>query len=45
MLVAKGGFVGRTCALAKLNDSSGGKKSKRRSKEERKGMVETFVKR
>ncbi|KAL8193144.1 hypothetical protein R6Q57_027048 [Mikania cordata] len=45
MQVAKGGFVGKTCALAKLNDSAGGKRSKRRSKEERKGMVETFVKR
>ncbi|KAJ0704882.1 hypothetical protein HanPI659440_Chr14g0567421 [Helianthus annuus] len=45
MQVSKVGCVGRTCVLAKLNDSSGGKKSKRRSKEERKEMVETFVKR
>ncbi|KAL8247545.1 hypothetical protein R6Q59_008761 [Mikania micrantha] len=45
MQVTNGGFVGKTCALAKLNDSAGGKRSKRRSKEERKGMVETFVKR
>ncbi|KAI7749837.1 hypothetical protein M8C21_027502 [Ambrosia artemisiifolia] len=45
MQVTKVGCVGKTCALAKLNDSSGGKKSKRRSKEERKEMVETFVKR
>lgn len=45
MHVSKGGCVGKTCTIAKLNDSSGGKKSKRRSKEERKGMVETFVKR
>nr|XP_043634110.1 uncharacterized protein LOC122605267 [Erigeron canadensis] len=33
------------CISAKLNDSSGGKKSKRRSKDERKSMVETFIKR
>ncbi|XP_076946821.1 uncharacterized protein LOC143618509 isoform X2 [Bidens hawaiensis] len=45
MQVSKVGCVGKTYALAKLNDSSGGKKSKRRSKEERKEMVETFVKR
>ncbi|MFS8012368.1 hypothetical protein Hanom_Chr14g01319961 [Helianthus anomalus] len=45
MQVSKVCCVGRTCVLAKLNDSSGGKKSKRRSKEERKEMVETFVKR
>ncbi|PWA78968.1 hypothetical protein CTI12_AA210330 [Artemisia annua] len=44
MQVSKVGCVGKTYALAKLNDSAGGKKSKRRSKEERKGMVETFVK-
>nr|GEX98340.1 phosphoglucan phosphatase DSP4, amyloplastic [Tanacetum cinerariifolium] len=42
--VTKAGGVGKTFALAKLNDSAGGKRSKRRSKEERKGMVETFVK-
>lgn len=45
MQVTKIGCVGKTFALAKHNDSSGGKKSKRRSKEERKGMVETFIKR
>ncbi|KVI09672.1 uncharacterized protein LOC112511853 isoform X2 [Cynara cardunculus var. scolymus] len=45
MQVTKGGCVGKTFALAKLNDSTGGKKSKRRSKLERKGMVETFIKR
>ncbi|KAK9061310.1 hypothetical protein SSX86_018490 [Deinandra increscens subsp. villosa] len=44
MQVARGSCVGKTYALAKLNDSSGGKRSKRRSKEERKGMVETFIK-
>ncbi|GJS83585.1 phosphoglucan phosphatase DSP4, amyloplastic [Tanacetum coccineum] len=42
--VTKAGGIGKTFALAKLNDSAGGKRSKRRSKEERKGMVETFVK-
>lgn len=45
MQVTKGGCVGKTFALAKINDSTGGKKSKRRSKEERKGMVETFIRR
>lgn len=45
MQVTKGGCVGQTFALAKSNGSSGGKRSKRRSKEERKGMVETFIKR
>ncbi|KAL4576791.1 hypothetical protein LXL04_012890 [Taraxacum kok-saghyz] len=45
MQVTKGGCIGQTFALAKTNDSSGGKRSKRRSKEERKGMVETFIKR
>lgn len=34
-----------TYANAKLNDSSGGKKSKRRSKDERKQMVQTFIQR
>ncbi|KAM0019479.1 hypothetical protein Hdeb2414_s0025g00656381 [Helianthus debilis subsp. tardiflorus] len=44
---ARGGWLGQTFALAKHHDSFDGKKSGgiRRSKEERKGMVETFIKR
>ncbi|XP_071732938.1 uncharacterized protein [Rutidosis leptorrhynchoides] len=46
MHVARGGWLGQTYALAKYDDSFEGKKSGiRRSKEERKGMVETFIKR
>ncbi|CAH1438085.1 unnamed protein product [Lactuca virosa] len=45
MQVIKGGCIGQTFALAKSNDSAGGKRSKRRSKEERKEMVEAFIKR
>lgn len=42
----RGGWVGQTFALAKVNGSnSGGRKSRiRRSKEERKEMVESFIK-
>lgn len=44
--MARGGWLGQTFALAKYGDSFDGKKSGiRRSKEERKGMVETFIKR
>ncbi|XP_024989580.1 uncharacterized protein LOC112524139 isoform X2 [Cynara cardunculus var. scolymus] len=46
MHVARGGWLGQTFALAKFDDSFEGKKSGiRRSKEERKGMVETFIRR
>ncbi|KAI3695938.1 hypothetical protein L1987_78944 [Smallanthus sonchifolius] len=46
MHAARGGWLGQTYALAKFDDSFEGKKSGiRRSKEERKGMVETFIKR
>ncbi|XP_023773113.1 uncharacterized protein LOC111921761 [Lactuca sativa] len=45
MQVIKGGLLGQTFALAKSNDSAGGKRSRRRSKEERKEMVEAFIKR
>ncbi|KAM7463843.1 hypothetical protein LguiA_031964 [Lonicera macranthoides] len=44
MHVTKGGWVGQTFALAKLNDSGGKKTRIRRSKEERKTMVESFIK-
>ncbi|XP_071734614.1 uncharacterized protein [Rutidosis leptorrhynchoides] len=41
-----GGYcAGKTITYANLNDSSGAKKSKRRSKEERKQMVQTFIQR
>ncbi|XP_031380646.1 uncharacterized protein LOC116195535 [Punica granatum] len=47
MHTLKGGWVGQTFALAKCNESSsdsGGKKSRiRRSKEERKAMVQSFI--
>ncbi|KAI7732819.1 hypothetical protein M8C21_010672 [Ambrosia artemisiifolia] len=46
MHAARGGWLGQTFALAKHDDSFDGKKSGiRRSKEERKGMIETFIKR
>lgn len=44
MHATKGGWVGQTFALAKLNDSGGKKTRIRRSKEERKTMVESFIK-
>ncbi|GAB4836336.1 hypothetical protein Ancab_001251 [Ancistrocladus abbreviatus] len=40
----KGGWVGQTFALATCNDSGRKKSRIRRSKEERKAMVETFIK-
>ncbi|MED6108874.1 hypothetical protein PIB30_028337 [Stylosanthes scabra] len=40
----KVGWVGQTFALAKRNESDGRKSRIRRSKEERKAMVETFIK-
>ncbi|KAL8242149.1 hypothetical protein R6Q59_012451 [Mikania micrantha] len=46
MHVARGGWLGQTYALAKFDDSFEGKNSGiRRSKEERKGMIENFIKR
>ncbi|KAL5723516.1 hypothetical protein ACHQM5_006908 [Ranunculus cassubicifolius] len=45
MYAIKGGWVGQTFALAKSNDSGGKKTRIRRSKEDRKAMVESFVKR
>lgn len=44
MHAIKGGWVGQTFALAKCNESEGKKSRIRRSKEERKTMVESFVK-
>lgn len=44
MHAIKGGWVGQTFALAKCNESEGKKSRIRRSKEERKAMVESFVK-
>lgn len=44
MLAVKGGWVGQTFALASASDSGGKKSRIRRSKEERKTMVETFIK-
>lgn len=44
MHTIKGGWVGQTFALATCNDSGGRKTRIRRSKEERKSMVETFIK-
>ncbi|XP_059628391.1 uncharacterized protein LOC132271127 [Cornus florida] len=44
MHAIKGGWVGQTFALAKPNDSGGRKSRIRRSKEERKAMVESFIK-
>lgn len=44
MHAIKGGWVGQTFALAKNNESDGRKSRIRRSKEERKEMVESFIK-
>ncbi|XP_052198483.1 uncharacterized protein LOC127805760 [Diospyros lotus] len=44
MHAIKGGWVGPTFALAKCNDSEGKKSRIRRSKEQRKAMVESFIK-
>ncbi|CAL1374146.1 unnamed protein product [Linum trigynum] len=44
MHAIKGGWVGQTFALSKSNESGGRKSRIRRSKEERKGMVELFIK-
>lgn len=44
MHAIKGGWVGQTFALAKSIDSGGKKSRIRRSKEERKGMIESFIK-
>ncbi|XP_058077896.1 uncharacterized protein LOC131226175 isoform X2 [Magnolia sinica] len=44
MQAVKASWVGQTFALAKCNDSQGKKTRTRRSKEERKTMVETFIK-
>ncbi|KAG6669742.1 hypothetical protein CIPAW_01G264600 [Carya illinoinensis] len=44
MYAVKGGWVGQTFALARKNDSEGRKSRIRRSKEERKAMVESFIK-
>ncbi|KAI4352649.1 hypothetical protein L6164_006880 [Bauhinia variegata] len=44
MHAIKGGWVGQTFALAKHNESEGRKSRIRRSKEERKEMVESFIK-
>ncbi|CAN4115008.1 unnamed protein product [Withania somnifera] len=44
MQTIKGGWVGQTFALATYNDSGSRKTRIRRSKEERKSMVETFIK-
>ncbi|XP_022765504.1 uncharacterized protein LOC111310371 isoform X2 [Durio zibethinus] len=43
MHAIKGGWVGQTFALAKCNESGGKKSRIRRSKEERKAMVESFI--
>lgn len=45
MYVVRGSWVGQTFALATSNDSGGKKSRIRRSKEERKAMVESFIKR
>ncbi|GKU91620.1 hypothetical protein SLEP1_g5469 [Rubroshorea leprosula] len=44
MHAIKGAWVGQTFALAKSNESGGRKARIRRSKEERKAMVESFIK-
>ncbi|GMJ11973.1 hypothetical protein like AT3G52170 [Hibiscus trionum] len=44
MHAIKGGLVGKTFALAKFNESGGKKSRVRLSKEERKTMVESFIK-
>ncbi|KAL5569491.1 hypothetical protein UlMin_026066 [Ulmus minor] len=43
MHAIKGGWVGQTFALAKSNESEGRKSRIRRSKKERKAMVESFI--
>lgn len=43
MHAVRGGWVGQTFALSKSNDSGGRKSRIRRSKEERKAMVESFI--
>lgn len=43
MYAIKGAWVGQTFALASSNDSVGKKSRIRRSKAERKTMVETFI--
>ncbi|PIA43526.1 hypothetical protein AQUCO_01900131v1 [Aquilegia coerulea] len=45
MYAVKVGWVGQTFALAKANESMGKKSRIRRSKEDRKAMVESFIKR
>ncbi|KAL9242118.1 hypothetical protein vseg_016150 [Gypsophila vaccaria] len=45
MYAIKGSWVGQTFALATAGDSGGRKTRIRRSKEERKSMVETFIRR
>ncbi|KAF5201087.1 Dna binding protein [Thalictrum thalictroides] len=45
MHAVKVGWVGQTFALAKANESGGKKSRIRRSKEDRKAMVESFIKR
>lgn len=45
MNAVKGSWIGQTFALAKCNDSGGKKSRVRRSKEERKAMTESFIKR
>lgn len=45
MQAVKVSWVNQTFALAKSNDSRGKKSRNRKSKEERKTMVETFIKR
>lgn len=44
MHAIKGGWVGQTFALAKHNESGGKKSRIRRSKEEWKALVESFIK-
>ncbi|KAL8166861.1 hypothetical protein V2J09_008360 [Rumex salicifolius] len=44
MYAIKGGWIGQTFALATCNESGGRKARIRRSKEERKAMVESFIK-
>lgn len=44
MRAIKGGWVGQTYALSKRNESGGRKSRLRISKEERKEMVESFIK-
>ncbi|CAI0442520.1 unnamed protein product [Linum tenue] len=44
MHAIKGSWVGQTFALSKSNESGGRKSRIRRSKDERKGMVELFIK-